>query len=72
MSFSKGRLRWRIAVNYTAEMEGGKGSSWGNQLPSKRDYSGDVELGLPLTIPSQKSSFVLQSPGMVKILFVYR
>ena len=60
-------------MNCTAEMEGGKGSSRGNQLPSKRDYSGGVELILPSTIPNQKSSFVLQHPGMVKkILFVYR
>ena len=73
MSFSTGRLRWRIAVNYTAEMEGGKGSSRGNQLPSKTDYSSGAELGPWSLLPSQKSSFVLQRPGIVKkILFVYR
>ena len=40
-------------MNFTAEMEGGKGSSRGNLLPSKRDYPGGVELGLPAMIPGQ-------------------
>ena len=42
MSFARDGFGRRIAENFTAETEGGKGSGRGNLLPSKRDCPSGV------------------------------
>ena len=42
VSFSEDGFEQRLADNFTAETEGGKGSSWGNLLPSKRGYPSGI------------------------------
>ena len=73
VSFSEDGFERRFADNFTAETEGGKGSSRGNLLPSKRGYpSGigtrptpakhdDTRAGRP--IPSEHQGFGQADPS---------
>ena len=72
VSFSEDGFEWRFADNFTAKTEGGKRSSRGNLLPSKRDCPrgigtrptpakcDDTRAGRP--IPSEHQGFGQMDP----------